>query len=263
MIVGKCICPTLFYWDSGVDICTQQKSVNQTCVSKIECRSDLGLECGSTGQCSCKSGYYWSSNSVCDQSSSINQTCSSLVQCDTSNLLSCDLASSKCVCPSTFFWTKQTCMPKLLIGSFCATNNDCLDSHNLICNSSFCSCPFTRFWNGNTCERKYTLGVQCVSNIQCQDYNSLYCNVTCICPIGPTWFWSVATQKCLECPPGWIVFLNHCYVYQSASLTWHGARSTCRSFGADLVTIRDAQDYAVVEQFYTQNTNFLQLWVCF
>lgn len=230
-------------------------------MSSVECRSDLGLECDNNGQCSCKNGFYWHSNSVCNKSASINETCSLLIPCDSSNLLSCN--SSKCVCSSTFFWSNQKCIPKLLIGSSCTANNDCLDSLNLICNSSFCACPYTHFWNGSICVQKYTLGVSCVSNTQCQDYNSLYCNVTCICPIGPTWFWSVATQKCLECPSGWIVFLNHCYVYQSALLTWNDARSTCKSFGADLVTIRDAHDYAVVEQFYTQFTNFFQLWVSF
>jgi hypothetical protein len=65
---GLCSCNTNFYFDTTSSSCVAQKFNTQLCLSSIECRNDLGLNCIS-GQCQCFSTFYWSSaNSICGNS---------------------------------------------------------------------------------------------------------------------------------------------------------------------------------------------------
>ena len=62
---SKCNCLSGNYWDSTNLICTQMKTINETCANTNECLSNTNLYCGllsGENTCICPSNYYWSTN---------------------------------------------------------------------------------------------------------------------------------------------------------------------------------------------------------
>lgn len=61
----KCTCPPFYYWDSGANLCIEQKIVSIGCSSNEECRSNTGLYCDII--CKCLDNYFWSNDKCSEQ----------------------------------------------------------------------------------------------------------------------------------------------------------------------------------------------------
>ena len=58
---------------------------------------------------------------------------------------------------------------------------------------------------------------------------------------------------CLECPEGWTRFEGSCHTLftRPTSLTWLAAQAECHRSGADLVSIKDADEMTFIHYMLT------------
>jgi hypothetical protein len=104
----------------------------------------------------------------------------------------------------------------------------------------------------------------CKGNYQCDSSVDLICNDNvCICPLGGNWFWSVSSNRCVECPDEWVIFSGHCYFINKEKLSWNDAEESCKSQGANLMKIDSDAEYDLTFSFYEQYANGGNLWVSY
>ena len=72
--------------------------------------------------------------------------------------------------------------------------------------------------------------------------------------------------KLIDCPNGWKLFQNHCYLMPSKPIilqqsTWHDARSFCVASGADLVSLNSQTEESFVNKQIEIWGNYLYYWI--
>ena len=93
----------------------------------------------------------------------------------------------------------------------------------------------------------------CSGTYQCKTSGYLSCvNNMCVCPTVGTgvWFWSPANVVCIQCPAGWTVYFGHCYYVNITPKSWSNALAWCLSQGADLMEVRNQNEYNLLYNFY-------------
>ncbi|XP_077407911.1 galactose-specific lectin nattectin-like [Vanacampus margaritifer] len=63
------------------------------------------------------------------------------------------------------------------------------------------------------------------------------------------------------CPKGWSLLGSHCYIYQRRETTFADAESVCKIFGANLVSIHNAQENAFVLELIRRGGNNVEVWI--
>lgn len=67
----------------------------------------------------------------------------------------------------------------------------------------------------------------------------------------------------MRCPgPEWFEFEDYCYISFGDRKTWHDSLHTCRSMGADLLSVRSSTEQYVVESylFACEDSNTQTFW---
>lgn len=66
---------------------------------------------------------------------------------------------------------------------------------------------------------------------------------------------------CVECPTGWFVYAGHCYVISGLTENWANSEVWCNTYGANLLEIKDADEYNITYSFYLLNGANRNVWV--
>lgn len=182
----NCQCTSNQYYDSMYTLtCVNKLSSGFLCPLGIECSTTMNLNCIS-GYCTCNSAFYYLSNGICVTLLSNSQACTLDSQCNFNNGLYC--INLVCSCQSSQYWTGSVCTNILTYNQGCSSNSMCNSTKGLACYSGLCACNSLNYWSSTStlCLTKLLIGSSCstlISN-QCDNNKFLICNSgsnTCTC----------------------------------------------------------------------------------
>ncbi|XP_026181608.1 ladderlectin-like [Mastacembelus armatus] len=64
-----------------------------------------------------------------------------------------------------------------------------------------------------------------------------------------------------KCPSGWIEFCDRCYTYAPKYTSWDDAQKNCQSLGGHLASVRDAEEYGVIQKLISDSKGFGPAWI--
>ncbi|KAJ0033484.1 hypothetical protein NQD34_000591 [Periophthalmus magnuspinnatus] len=63
-----------------------------------------------------------------------------------------------------------------------------------------------------------------------------------------------------NCPRGWHLYQENCFLFMNLSYTWNNADAMCQSIGASLASVHDMWEYNFLKQL-TWRAGFLTAWI--
>ena len=207
---NTCICDSFNYHEFSTLTCIPQKTINETCNSDINCRTDNKLEC-LNGKCQCIPSYpNWSTRlGTCRQLGNYSESCFDSSDCDSAKLLICNtgfsdscncplklIGQSYCDCPrrtsnSEYYWNETDCVQAEDYFEDCLGDYMCRTiSQGTFCDvdSEHCSCVESEYFDGDSCTPKLPEGKECLQIDACINGIGLTCqDGTCKCDEQSFW----------------------------------------------------------------------------
>jgi hypothetical protein len=189
-----CLCGTnTRYYYSLNATCLDKVLFNQPCSSTGPYCDDIRLlQCSAYGNCTCPSGYYYSTITTrCEAQIYPGNSCTATSSCITN----ANCVSNICSCINGSYYydiTTGQCVSLKSYGIACSEQEQC--KTGLHCISSICQCLTTQYYNAtsSSCTTGATNGSACSSSsgLYCNTADGLYCSSstsTCVCSTNYYW----------------------------------------------------------------------------